>query len=279
MHLKRVTIRTVAAAALAAMVLAAGGCLVPGRAGGGEGVSADLDGLVRHAWKNIHHTGSLCEEFDYFPMGGMRNFFCHMLSFVDFGSFTGLVGIPLFRKGPHTEEGLVLDSPDSFGHYNPAFVALLRKALIPGAGDRGFRAATQDAYDEFVAPLARIFFVTRWKLTKNPGYLAKESRAYMALVKAGRLPRDYYEKYFYFMNPSFIERENNENYLMSHGFDGGWNGNVVKTCVAFWIRRSIDGTFDEFSRGLDLLLETYDAQFFRHGAGAYPGFEREVMGP
>ncbi len=277
MNLKKMTIRTAAAGALAVTALAAG-CLSSGRGGEGAGASPHLDGLVRHAWKNIHHSGSRCVEFDYFPTGGMRTFYCHMLSFTDFRTFSGLVGVPIFRKGPHTDEGLVLDSPDSFGQYNPAFVARITKALIPGAGDRAFRAATQDAYNEFVAPLARIFFVTRQKLTKNPGYLAKESRAYMALVKAGRLPRDHYEKYFYFMNPSFIEHENDENHLMDSGFDGGWDGNVVKTCVAFWIRRHIDGSFEEFSRGLDLLLETYDRPFFTYGSGANPDSDRETNG-
>ena len=278
MRLKRVTIRKSAAAVMAAATLAAAACGGAGGARGG-GASADLEGLARHAWKKIYASGSHCEEFDYFPRGGMRNFYCRMLSFCDFRTFADLAGVPVFRKGPHGREGLALDSPDSFGHYNPAFVVLIRKALVPGAGDRVFRAATQDAYDEFVAPLARTFFVTRWKLLKNPGYLEKESRSYMAFVKAGRLPRGHYEKYFYFMNRSFLERENDERYLMGHGFDGGWDGNVVKTCVAFWIRRYVDGTFDEFGRGLDLLLKTYDGEFFRHGAGGDPGFERDVLGP
>jgi hypothetical protein len=33
---------------------------------------------------------------------------------------------------------------------------------------------------------------------------------------------------------------------------------VVKTCIAFWMRRAIDGTADEFSRGLLKLIKTYD---------------------
>jgi hypothetical protein len=38
------------------------------------------------------------------------------------------------------------------------------------------------------------------------------------------------------------------------GDDGGHDENVVKTCVGFWIRRSIDGTDGELFAGLTRLL-------------------------
>ena len=53
---------------------------------------------------------------------------------------------------------------------------------------------------------------------------------------------------------------------LDHGFDGGWNGNAVKTAVAFCIRRSVDGTADEFYAGLVSLLKLYDAAALNDGA-------------
>ncbi len=271
--------KTIGAALLAAACIAAAGCLIGGRAReSGMAISGHLDELARHAWKNIGSSKSLCGDFDYFPNGGMRNFYCHSINFCDFPTFRKMIGVPIFRKGPHGPGGLVLDAPDSFGHYNPEFVVRLRRALLPGAADAAFQSATQDVYDAFVAPLARIFFVTRRKLMMNPAYLEQETRAYLVLVNAGTLPRWYYEKYFYFMNPSFVDRENDQDYLMSNGFDGGWDGNMVKTCVAFWIRRSIDGTSDEFNEGLELLLKTYDGDFLLGGAMAEPVLERNIQG-
>jgi hypothetical protein len=41
------------------------------------------------------------------------------------------------------------------------------------------------------------------------------------------------------MNRDFIARHDDADYLFDNGFDGGWNGDVVKTCVTFWIRRSV----------------------------------------
>ena len=91
-------------------------------------------------------------------------------------------------------------------------------------------------------------------------FLRDEKKNYLSLLKKGKLEPYDYDKYFYFMNDNFFVNSN-EDYLMNHGFDGGWNGNVVKTAVAFWIRRSIDGTSEEFYKGLDKLLNTYDKDF------------------
>jgi len=56
----------------------------------------------------------------------------------------------------------------------------------------------------------------------------------------------------------FFHEDAGFDYFYKHGFDGGHNGNVVKTCIAFWIRRTIDGTANEFYKGLLKLLKTYD---------------------
>jgi hypothetical protein len=39
--------------------------------------------------------------------------------------------------------------------------------------------------------------------------------------------------------------------------------NVVNTSVAFWVRRSIDGTMPEFYRGLEKLVRAYDPEAYR----------------
>lgn len=242
---------------------------VPAREGGQ--VPAVLDAMVRAAWMEIGGSGSKCEEFDYFPNGGMRNWYCHILTFISYRKFSDLIGVPVFVSGPHTASDLNLDSSGSFGHYNKEFVARLRRVMIPGESNIAFRTATQGSYDRCVRPLARIFFVTYRKLTDHPSYLEQEKRRYLALIGAGNLKPYNYEKYFYFMNPGFIDSRDDEAYLMKHGFDGGWDGNVVKTCVAFWIRRSIDGTADEFYTGLEKLLQAYDGTFLTGFSGRSNG--------
>ena len=250
------------AAAFAFMMLA--GCAVSGRFD--TAVPDELERAVRAAWSGIGTSPSRCDSYDYFPNGGMRNFYCHLLNFMEYRRFRELVGVPIFSSGPHGAGRLVLDAPDSFGHYNREFVIRIRRILLPAGRDDAFRAATQSAYDGSIRPLARVFFVTYNKLKSNPAYRDQEVRDYRARLASGPAGAHSYEKYFYFMNPGFFNNQGDESYLMDHGFDGGWNGNAVKTAVAFWIRRSVDGTADEFYAGLVSLLKLYDAAALNDGA-------------
>jgi hypothetical protein len=246
---------------LAVLFLAAPACFSGQEKSKKLAVKGRLTDLVRTAWLNLGDSENHCDEFDYFPNGGMRIFYCHLLSFLDYSRFQELIGVPVFRAGPHTREHLNLDSSTSFGHYNRDFIIRIRRVMIPGADDEEFRRRTQAIYDTNVRGLARIFYVSYHKLKAHPGFLRNEIKSYEAMMKSGSLDSLYYEKYFYFMNPAFIKRHDDQSYLMDNGFDGGWNGNVVKTAVAFWIRRSIDGSDEEFFKGLLKLMKTYDRSF------------------
>ena len=225
-------------------------------------VSPELDAAVRAAWKDIGSSESRCGEFDYFPGGGMRNFYCHAINFIEYRRFAELAGVPVFISGPHTDEALTLDSRFTFGRYNPEFVARLGALLIPGDHDDVFRAATQAVYNDSIRPLARVFFVTYRKLMDNPAFLVQERKDYINAIKDMKLDSYYYEKYFDFLNCEYPYYGKNRSDFQDPGFDGICDGNVVKTCVAFWIRRSIDGTDDEFYEGLEKLLKVYDRDFF-----------------
>lgn len=252
-------------ACLAALILPAlMGCLFAGRASGkGAQVSSELDAAVRAAWKGIGSSESRCGEFDYFPGGGMRNYYCHLLNYMEYKRFVQLVGVPVYANGPqpHSSGGLVLDSRFSFGRYNPEFVARLGNICIPGERDSAFHAATQGIYDEFVRPLARVFFVTYRKLMDNPAFLVQEKNEYLLAIRNRTLEPYYYEKYFDFLSCEYPYYGKNRSDFKGPGFEGICDGNVVKTCVAFWIRRSIDGTDDEFYSGLERLLKVYDGAF------------------
>jgi hypothetical protein len=222
--------------------------------------------IVKEVWHHLPGSKSACKDYDYFPEGGMRNFYCHLKARVDHSKIQELAGLSAFVKGPHTRERLDLNSSTSFGHYNKAFVRWLREKLVPGGRASSFREQTQSIYNRYVRPLARIFYVTYRKLSSNPAYLEQESARYLKLIAANALPAGHYEKYFYFMNPNYYKKpDGGFSYFTGRGFDGGVNGNVVKTCVAFWIRRSIDGTDREWFAGLQKLLRAYDPDLLKQG--------------
>jgi|GEM_PF-2778142 len=199
-----------------------------------------------------------CSEFDYHPNGGIQSFWCHRPSRITVAAVRDLAGVDIFTKGPHAADALKLDAPSDFGHYNPAFVQwLLDKA---GPSDRGSAAqkATQPYYDSHMKPLAEIFWKTYVKAQADQACFKREKAAYGDLIAKKKLPKDYYERWFFFMNPYFCDNTPKPaNFYYDNGFDAGVEGNVTKTVIGFWLRRSMDGTMDTFAMGLKKLLAAY----------------------
>lgn len=220
---------------------------------------------IREAWVGLSHSKTYCADFDYFPDGGFRNFYCHLLEFSSYPEMEEFFGEPIFLQGPHRKGFLILDDPYSFGHYNPHFPIFLRKVMVPGSTDSEFRKLTQWIYERYIQNLARIAYATHQKLHSNPVYLSRERARYNRLIAERRLEPYYYEKFYSFLHPNFTDDENphTSNSFEAVTEDGEYDGNVAKTCVAFWIRRSIDGTEAEFFQGLKLLLIAYDADFLK----------------
>ena len=225
--------------------------------------SSLVDAKAREAMVKLADTKNGCpREFDYFPDGGIRIFYCHLKQVIDYREARKLLPIEIFRSGPHGEE-LDLDNPHEFGHYNPEFVQLMVDYGIPAASSDDFRRATQSIYRSYVQSLARTMYVTYRKFQESPDLLAKEKEKLQTLLGSENgVPGGYYEKYYYFMNPAFADHSDGEfDYFYEHGMDAGFNGNVVKTAAFFWIRRSIDGTDAIFYAGLRKLLATYDREY------------------
>lgn len=222
-----------------------------------------IGSLSREALLQLPDSKNGCDSFDYFPEGGIRSFYCHIQQVVSYEKARKALPVDIFVSGPHGDN-LDLNNNRSFGHYNPEFVTLLVDHGVPGSEDQAFRKLTQPIYDRYVSSLARIMFVTYRKFQKNPELLRQEAFALRRSLESGGLPDYYYEKYFYFMNPKFGENPDADfEYYYNNGFDGGYDGNVVKTAAYFWIRRSEDGTDKAFFRGLMKLLQTYDSAYLQ----------------
>jgi hypothetical protein len=206
---------------------------------------------ARSLWTELPRTTERCGEFDYFPDGGMRNFYCHLLSRIRWVEFCKLVPMKIFLSGPHRDDALVLDARRSFGHYNPAFVKWLGAAFLPAAQDPKFRAATQAIYDAKVRPLARAFHAAHQALAKHRDVFEKEQKLLLKQLANGGTPEAPYEKFYRLT-------------------DDQYDGNVTKTAVAFWIRRGVDGTEREFFADLKLLLQTYDKEFLKESGAPAP---------
>lgn len=202
-----------------------------------------------------------CPDFDYFPNGGIQNFWCHRPDHLTVASVHALAGVDIFTKGPHANDTLTLDAANDFGRYNPAFVRWLVDHAGPSERDSVARKATQAAYDATMKPLAEIFWKTYGKARADQACFAREKATYADLITRKRLPKDYYEKWFFFMNPYFCDgRPKAQNFFYDNAFDAGVDGNVTKTVIGFWLRRSIDGTMETFAEGLKKLVAAYEPE-------------------
>lgn len=202
-----------------------------------------------------------CSEFDYHPNGGLQSFWCHRPGRVTVASVRELAGVDIFTKGPHTADALKLDAASDFGQYNPAFVHwLVDKASPPERGSAA-QKATQPYYDSHMKPLAEIFWKTHAKAHADQACFKREKAAYADLIAKKKLPKDYYERWFFFMNPYFCDNAPKvANFYYDNGFDAGVEGNVTKTVIGFWLRRAMDGTMDTFAEGLKKLLAAYEPE-------------------
>ncbi|CAN5925596.1 hypothetical protein BH11MYX4_BH11MYX4_06540 [soil metagenome] len=204
---------------------------------------------------------SQCQDYDYFPQGGIQSFWCHRPARVTLASIRDLAGVDIFARGPHGAD-LALQSAADFGHYDPAFVRWLVDSAGPSARGSAVQQATQASYDASLKPLATIFWQTYEKTQNDAACFAREKAAYGDLIARKKLPKDYYERWFYFMNPYFCDKgpARSFNFYSDNGFDAGVDGNVTKTVVGFWLRRSLDGTMDAFAAGLKKMLASYQPE-------------------
>ena len=205
---------------------------------------------------------SQCQDFDYYPNGGIQNFWCHRSARISLASIRELAGVDIFTKGPHNADTLQLDAASDFGRYNPAFVRFLIDKAGPSEHGSAAQKATQPSYDAHLKPLAEIFWKTYAKSQSDKECFAREKAAYGDLIAKKKLPKDYYERWFYFMNPYFCDRgaQHNFTFYSDNAFDAGVDGNVTKSVIGFWLRRSLDGTMDAFAEGLRKMLAAYEPE-------------------
>jgi hypothetical protein len=228
------------------------------KTGGGEKLDSNLA-----KWS----ATSQCGDYDYFPNGGIQNFWCHRPAGVEVSALQTLAGVNIFVSGPHDAKANTLNlKSDDFGHYNPVFVQWLFNNGVSAHGSV-VQKATQGAYNTNLRPLAEVFWKTYQKINADRACFDRETANYKAAI-ASHKSAGFIERYFYFMNPQFCKHgygsdtysAADDTFYEANGMDGGVDGNVAKTVVGFWMRRSMDGTMAAFGQGLQQLIAAYEPE-------------------
>jgi hypothetical protein len=231
--------------------------------------------LAQNILQQLPHTSlELCDNsFDYFPGSGPQQFACHMLSIIPFKQFKNVDTPNILTSGPHNIQKSLFNfqHPSDFAHYNPQFLKWVHTQMIPTLVDMTNVKQYQASYKQYIQPFLSTLYVTGQKLraeTQCTIHEIKRYRKYIRFMKSGEkieqtpdlidMP---YERYFYFMNPLFCTHpEKGFRFFSSRGFDAGYDGNVVKGCVSWWLRRILDGSADKIWHILKRVVTAYDSK-------------------
>jgi N-acetylmuramoyl-L-alanine amidase len=190
--------------------------------------------------------------YTYLPDQGVRGRYAVLKSVLNPQVLERLIGEPVFLSGPHDKGVIDFDAGDTFGRYNPAFLSKLEDYLRTGQQNDWLVKQLSGFYNEEFRDLLRLFFDMHEFVEKRP----KLAEDFERLLRRDRKERE--------ANPYAI----NDFFLRELGeLRGGQNFLVDIMAVRFWVRRSVDGTADEFYSLLRLTLDSFD-----------PGYTDKVKG-
>lgn len=164
----------------------------------------------------------------------------------------GIVGEKAFVSGPHAY-GVSYTSNKDFGRYNPKFLTKLEQMLEKAFSNQMLVNQFQSVYDSQLQQYLRTFYLS-YEVGANKKDIMKE---YQNIIKQETEASS---------EGQFLAAPSNYLQETFSGFSDemsaqGYDFFESVTCPGFWVRRSIDGTEDEFYSLLNLMIRTFDADF------------------
>ena len=205
-------------------------------------------------WDKIISTADLSYENikSWLPERGIRGRYELFKKYLSKSILENIVGEKAFLEGPHVEE-INFNSLKTFGKYNPVFLTKLGNKLKVLFANETFIKNTQSLYDSRLKKYLQVYYLSYNIAANNEeimnGYLNEISYPYKNSYMNGRIsgPSYYLQESF----RGFAESIENDGYDVYEGF----------ICPGFWVRRSIDGTSDEFYDLLVLAIKIFDPKF------------------
>ena len=185
----------------------------------------------------------------WLPNRGLRGLYAKAQFALNLAQLQKLSGQKIFGSGPHQNGKLNLKSANDFGHYNPAFIKWITANGIPGQTNPKLRKELQPVYDKYLRRIARGFFVAHQNLKAQPRRLQQVQAQYLELLDAQKDAGEFLQESF----------RPDTDHLEKAGHD--WY--EVNVAHGFWVRRTIDGSADEFHTLLTALLTTHDSKWLK----------------
>ncbi|MCZ8363706.1 MAG: ATP-binding protein [Microcystis sp. LE19-251.1A] len=228
--------------------------------------------LIHSAWISLKPLKKSYEECGTWLDYGLRDLYCQIKPFVDYSKLMAISGLPIFKKGPHTNFSLNFEGGYEFGHYNPEFLTWIQEKVVIEPADSTFKQNIQRAYNDKIKVVARAFYQTHKILfatregsdefktikSKYQDKIEKQTleRCYLGgPEKCGGL---YLQEKFRWLG-DYLANQNKNISERINGEDNYWY--LANVSGGFWVRRSIDGTEKQFFDILTQLLEIYDSEW------------------
>lgn len=189
---------------------------------------------------------SVSKEYDYFPEGGLRTIVYHLLSFGNIGTWQKLSGMKVFLEGPHTLSEVSLNDSLSFGHYNPKFVEWVSENLLIFEENKNLKKLLTPVYDKYLRDFIDHQYATIKRLESVDMCFQKNVDRYKRAYEEGNVNELNYTKHKYYLADNCGLKGDSE-----WGTD---NDYIIDSSIAFWVRRSVDGTYDLFR---DIVFRIY----------------------
>lgn len=161
-----------------------------------------------------------------------------------------VVGEPLFVSGPHKGEP-DYTAGDDFGHYNAKFLTKLNVLLAKTLKDKKFAALAKNLYNNAFKNYMRCYWRSYQRVINDKEVKTEAVAQYLALMKEAEGGDAGFEMQQYFDE---LAKE-----YEAEGLD--WY--EFTTTAAFWLRRSIDGTDDEFYSLLKRVMTAFDKEYMK----------------
>lgn len=224
--------------------------------------------------KNINNLDTI---FDQEKNSGPKTVTDKLTKKLSYTYVSRAFGHPIFIKGPHSNTALSLDTINEFGYYNPAFLTWLQSHFKEILADKNFVAQTKPLVDKYLLNAAELFLTTDYYLKDNPAIRNTLLQEYKNQYRNYNLEANHhYHLYIEKIrkkNPNWDGTDNTKQYiweyppvttqmeqLLTELDQQEWYYTQYGTAIFFWMRRTIDGTDQQFLTLLTDFMQAYNPE-------------------
>jgi N-acetylmuramoyl-L-alanine amidase len=197
------------------------------------------------AQKDKAMKASYNKIYTYLPEEGVRGRYAVLKSALNPQILEQLIGEPVFLSGPHQNGTINFQGGERFGRYNPAFLRKLESYLRSASQNKWMFKQLKGFYDKEFRDLLRVFYDNHQVVQDRPRLTEGFNQLLQRKAKKSSS--------LYAINNFFLEELDN--------LRGRQDFLVQVMTIRFWVRRSVDGTADEFYDLLRLAMNTFDPDY------------------